>query len=95
MPPRDFILRSLSIGNGGSLESSAELSSVKPGLRMNISKSVRILPGGKVTANWISVSAKSLSIDGSGEISAVGAGFLQGPGVGLGELDCCIRIAVH
>ena len=86
MSPRNFALRSLSIGNAGSLESSAELSSVKPALRMNISNSVKILPGGKVTANWIDITAKSLAIDGSGEIISAGAGFLQGPGVGLGQL---------
>ena len=88
MPPRDFALRSLTIGNGGSLESTAELSSVKPGLRMNVTNSVKLLPGGKVKANWIDITAKSLAIDGSGEISAAEAGFLQGPGAGLGEFDC-------
>ena len=88
MSARDFALRSLTIGNGGSLESSAELSSVKPGLRMNVTNSVKLLPGGKMKANWIDITAKSLAIDGSGEISAAEAGFLQGPGVGLGEFDC-------
>ena len=59
---------------------------------MNISNGVKILPGGKLTANWIDITAKSLSIDGSGEISAAGAGFLQGPGAGTGELSSGFQI---
>lgn len=83
---RNFELRSLSIGNGGSLESLAMLSTVVPALKMNVTSFVNILPGGKIAANWIDITTKSLSVDGSGEISAANAGFLEGPGAGTGKL---------
>lgn len=86
MAPRNFQLRSLSVGNGGSISSNALLSSSNPALKMNVSDYVRILPGGKISANWIDITAQSLSIDGSGVLSAAASGFLQGPGAGIGEI---------
>lgn len=86
MPSRHFNLRSLSVGNGGIIQSNAVLSTKIPALKLQIEKSVKVLPGGKIIANWIDISSQSLSIDGSGEISSAGRGFLAGPGVGTGTL---------
>ena len=87
MPSRHFNLRSLSVGNGGMIQSNAALSTKVPALKLNVQTSVMVLPGGKIIGNWIDISSQSLSIDGSGEISAAGRGLLDGPGVGTGTHD--------
>ena len=87
MPSRHFNFRSLSVGNGGIIHSNAILSTKTPALKLNVETSVNVLPGGKMIGNWIDISSQSLSIDGSGEISAAGRGFLDGPGAGTGPLD--------
>ena len=67
------------------MQSNAVISPTSPALKLNVQSSVRILPGGKITGNWIDVSTNSLSVDGSGEFSAAGLGHLNGPGSGEGK----------
>ena len=84
MQAKEFSLRSLTIG--GTIQSNATVSLANPALKLTVSESLRILPGGKVLASWVEINSKSLTVDGSGEIFANGGGLKNGKGVGLGMI---------
>ena len=81
---KQFHFNSLSVGNGGSIKSNSALSST-PAMQFEIDQSLNVLPGGTLKGNWINISAKQISIDGSGEITSSGLGEVNGHGSGLGE----------
>ena len=80
-------LNSLEIHNGGTLSQVLSLSLVT--LNFTIQNDLHIFSGGILNINSFLVSAKDLSVDVAGLISAAGRGYASGagPGKGVGSLS--------